>query len=402
MRHLILPRLVLPCLAATALVAGLPAAALAQGMKIPGETTTQTNIVKPAPLEATSERIAALGVPPGSKIEKFADGLKTPRVIVVGADGNLYVSSRDEGTISLLAIRDGKAGPARTVLSKPNVHGMAINQGRLFYVTIREIFWSPINADGSLGPETRIVGDLPDAGQHPNRTLAFGPDGLLYVSVGSTCNDCEENNPENATLLRMKPDGTAREIVASGLRNTIAFAWQPGTGALYGLDNGVDAFGDDEQPEELNRIENGKKYGWPYILGNGMKHPLREPKKGTLDDWDKSSVRPAQTYTAHAASMQMVFADRSSLPAEYRGDAFATMHGSWNRKPPSGYEVVRIHFENGQPKSIQPFVSGFLVQQGDGKWGRFARPFGLAVAADGSLLLGDEQNGILYRISQAK
>jgi glucose/arabinose dehydrogenase len=127
---------------------------------------------------------------------------------------------------------------------------MAIRDERLFYVTIREIFSAPIQMDGSLGAETRIVGDLPDAGQHPNRTMAFGPDGFLYVSVGSTCNDCEENNPENATLLRMKADGTDREIVASGLRNTMGFAWHPVTGALYGLDNGVDAFGDNEQPEE--------------------------------------------------------------------------------------------------------------------------------------------------------
>ena len=99
---------------------------------------------------------------------------------------------------------------------------MAIRDGRLFYVTIRELFSSPINSDGSLGAEARIAGDLPDAGQHPNRTIAFGPDGLLYISVGSTCNDCEENNPENATLIRMKVDGTGREIVASGMRNTIA------------------------------------------------------------------------------------------------------------------------------------------------------------------------------------
>jgi glucose/arabinose dehydrogenase len=395
-------QLILKGVVATALAGCMLTPGLAQGMKIPGESATQSNIVKPAPLEATAERIATLRIPPGLQLEKFAEGLKSPRVIVVGADGNIYVSSRDEGTISLLKVRDGKVAPARTVLTKPNVHGMAISGGRLFYATIREIFSSPINPDGSLGAEARIAGDFPDAGQHPNRTIAFGPDGLLYISVGSTCNDCEENNPENATLIRMKVDGTGREVVASGLRNTIGFAWQPGTGALYGLDNGVDAFGDDEQPEELNRIEPGKKYGWPYILGDGMKHPLREPKSGTLDDWDKSSVRPVLTFTAHAASMQLLFADRTNLPAEYRGDAFATMHGSWNRNPPSGYEVVRIRFENGQPRSIEPFVSGFLVKGSDGNWGRFARPFGLAVAADGSLLLGDEQNGVLYRIHKAE
>ena len=100
--------------------------------------------------------------------------------------------------------------------------------------------------------------------------------------------------------------------------------------------------------------------------------------------------------------MQLVFADRSTLPAQYRSDAFATMHGSWNRRPPSGYEIVRIHFDKGQPKSITPFVSGFLTQQSDGSWGRFARPFGLVVTNDGSLLMGDEQNGIIYRIRPAQ
>jgi glucose/arabinose dehydrogenase len=385
---------------AIGLVFLLPSGGRAQGMKIPGEATTQSNIVKPVPLEATTDRLAALRLPSGFAIEKLAEGLQTPRVIVVAPDGTIYVSSRDAGTISIL--RPGTGSTARIVFTKPNVHGMAIHEGRLFFITIREIFSAPIKADGTLDPEERVAGDLPDAGQHPNRTIGFGPDGMLYVSVGSTCNDCEEHNPENATLLRMLPDGSRREIVATGLRNTIGFAWQPGTGTLYGLDNGVDTFGDDEQPEELNRIEPGKKYGWPYILGDGLKHPLREPKTGTLDDWDKASVRPILSYTAHAASMQLVFADRSNFPQEYRGDAFATMHGSWNRKPPSGYEVVRIRFRDGKPESIEPFVTGFLIEQPDGTWGRFARPFGLAIAKDGSMLMGDEQNGIIYRISSVK
>jgi glucose/arabinose dehydrogenase len=155
----------------------------------------------------------------------------------------------------------------------------APRKGELFCITIREIFAAPISTDGSIGTERRIASDLPDAGQHPNRTIAFGLDGFLYVSVGSTCNDCEENNPENATLLKMRPDGSGREIVAAGLRNTIGFAWEPRSGALYGLDNGVETYGDDEQPEELNRIEPGKTYGWPFILGAGMKHPVAGAQK---------------------------------------------------------------------------------------------------------------------------
>ena len=250
-------------------------------MKTPGQSSSQSNVVKPAPLDFSPELLRSLRLPAGFKIEKFAEGLKTPRVIVVGPNGGLYVSSRDEGTITFLSDRGGAADGGRIVLQKPNVHGIAVREGELFYITIREIFAAPIAADGSIGTERRIASDLPDAGQHPNRTMAFGLDGFLYVSVGSTCNDCEENNPENATLLKMRPDGTGREIVASGLRNTIGFAWEPRSGALYGLDNGVDTYGDDEQPEEFNRIEPGKTYGWPFILGAGMKHPLREPKNGT-------------------------------------------------------------------------------------------------------------------------
>ena len=169
-----------------------------------------------APLDFSPELLQSLRLPAGFKIEKFAEGLKTPRVIVVGPNGGLYVSSRDEGTITFLSDRGGTADGRRIVVQKPNVHGIAVREGELFYITIREIFAAPISTDGSIGTERRIASDLPDAGQHPNRTIAFGLDGFLYVSVGSTCNDCEENNPENATLLKMRPDGSGREIVAIG------------------------------------------------------------------------------------------------------------------------------------------------------------------------------------------
>ncbi|KQT80611.1 PQQ-dependent sugar dehydrogenase [Methylobacterium sp. Leaf466] len=382
-------------LAFTLSVASLPA--LAQALQTPGSTRIEANVVKAAPLEATPERIASLKLPPGFRIAPFATGLGAPRVIVVAPDGALYVSDRDAGTVTRIEAGDG--AKRKVVLTKPDVHGLAIHEGRLFYVTVKEIFSAPLMADGGLGPERRLVADLPDAGQHPNRTIAVGPDGWLYASLGSTCNECEERNPENATMVRMKPDGSGREIVASGLRNTIGFDWEPTTKALYGWDDGVDWHGDDETPEELNRIEPGKKYGWPYIFGNGMKNLYREVPKSSLEQWDKDSERPVLTWTAHASSMQFAFYRGGQFPAEYRGDAFVTMHGSWNRKPPSGYEVLRVRFDKGRPVSIEPFVSGFLTEGGPSGWSRFARPFGLAVAKDGSLYLGDDQHGIVYRIS---
>ncbi|CAA2101960.1 hypothetical protein MBUL_01442 [Methylobacterium bullatum] len=384
-------------LALTLALSTAPLPVLAQALQNPGTATIEAHVVKAAPLEATPERIAALKLPAGFKIEAFARDLGAPRVIVVAPDGALYVSDRDAGTVTRIDAAD--ASKRQVVLKKPDVHGLAIHDDTLFYVTVKEIFSAPMKPDGGLGPETRLVSDLPDAGQHPNRTIGFGPDGWLYASLGSTCNECEERNPENATMVRMKPDGSGREIVASGLRNTIGFAWEPGTKALYGWDDGVDWLGDDETPEELNRIEPGKKYGWPYIFGAGIKNLYREVPKSSLEQWDKDSERPVLTWTAHASSMQFAFYDGAQFPAEYKGDAFVTMHGSWNRKPPSGYEVLRVHFEKGRPTSITPFVSGFLTEGGPSGWSRFARPFGLAVAKDGSLYLGDDQHGIVYRIS---
>ena len=227
--------------------------------------------------------------------------------------------------------------------------------------------------------------------------MAFGPDGMLYISVGSTCNACNESNAENATVLRATPDGKSRTIFASGLRNTIGFDWNRQTGELWGLDHGIDLLGDEIQPEELNKLEQGKQYGWPHVFGKGDIYPQSTPVGGlTKEQWREQSVPMVLGYTAHAAPMQMKFYSGTSFPAEYAGDAFATMRGSWNRNPASGYEIVRIHFENGQPKSIEPFLTGFLT---DGGKTHFARPVGLAVAKDGSLLMADDTNGVIYRVA---
>ncbi len=383
------------------LAAGAALPAAAQALSTPGELNATVNVLKAEPLEATPERIASLRVPDGFKVDVFAKGLKAPRVLLVGDNDTLYVSSRDAGTITLLR-GTARAEDETVVLKKQNVHGLARHGGELYYTTVKEVFAAPILPDGTLGAERTLVSDLPDSGQHPNRTIAFGPDGKLYVSVGSTCNECEESNREHATILRMNPDGSAREVVASGLRNTIGFDWQPGSGALYGWDNGVDWLGDDVTPEEFNRIETGAKYGWPFVFGQGILNSYREPKAGSLQDWDRQSKRPDLTWTAHAASMQFAFYDGVQFPADYRGDGFVAMKGSWNRKRPSGYEVVRVDFENGQPVKAEAFLTGFLVEGGSSGWGRFARPFGVAVMPDGSLLVGEEQNGMIYRVSHAR
>lgn len=357
-------------------------------------------IVKPSKVDATPQRIAALKAPPGFSVAAFATGLKNIRIIAVAPNGTIYVSRRDQGDVLMLkdANRDGIAdGPAVTVATRPGAHGLAIRDRKLYLATVKEVFVADIRDDGTLSPLTLLIGDLPDAGQHPNRTLAFGPDGMLYISAGSTCNTCNESNPENATLLRASPDGKQRSIFATGLRNTIGFDWHPRSGELWGMDHGIDFLGDDEQPEELNKLELGKQYGWPHVYGNGAIYPQSTPPGDiSKQEWKEHSAPMVLGYTAHAAPMQMLFYRANGFPAEYQGDAFVTMRGSWNRSTPSGYEIVRVRFANNQPTSIEPFVTGFLT---DGGKTHIARPVGLAVAADGALLMADDANGVLYRIA---
>ncbi|MFO1399151.1 MAG: YbhB/YbcL family Raf kinase inhibitor-like protein [Burkholderiales bacterium] len=390
-------RAAIALLAIGAIVSTLARAQQGDGTRV----QASTNVWKPAKVEATGERIAALKVPAGFKVSVFASGLKNVRVIAVAPNGDVYASRRDQGDVVLLrdADADGRAdNPPAIVANRPHAHGLAIRDNRLYLVTVKELYFADIKADGTLGPLTLLTKELPDAGQHANRTLAFGPDGMLYASIGSTCNACNEANAENATILRMTPDGKQRTIVASGLRNTIGFAWHPVTGELWGMDNGIDFLGDEVQPEELNRIEAGHQYGWPHVWGDGGLNPQSTPPgEITKEQWRALSTPMVLGYIAHAAPMQMVFYPAGgSFPAEYHDDAFVTMRGSWNRNPASGYEIVRIHFADGQPKSFEPFVTGFLT---DGGAAHFARPMGLAIARDGALLMGDDANGVIYRIA---
>jgi len=360
----------------------------------------ETHVWKPRKVAPDAAHLGQLKLPPGFAISEFARDLKNARVLAAGPKGNVYVSRRDQGDVLLLSDADGDGradGPPRVVLRRAGAHGLAVHAGQLYLITVKEVFAGALNPDGSVGALKLLFGDLPDAGQHANRTIAFGPDGMLYISVGSTCNACNESSPESATILRASPDGKSRTIFASGLRNTIGFDWHPVTGELWGFDNGIDFLGDDLQPEELNHIERGKQYGWPHVFGKDGLNPQSTPPGGiSKEQWRAQSEPMVLGYTAHAAPMQLVFYRGGSFPREFVGDAFVTFRGSWNRKPAAGYEIVRVHFEDGKPRDIQPFVRGFLS---DGGGTHFARPMGLAVAQDGALLMADDANGVIYRIS---
>lgn len=359
------------------------------------------HVVEPVQRAPGAEAIARLRLPRGFRISVFARDLVNPRMMAVTEDGRVYVTRRSVGDVVMLRDTDGDgdADERRVVASRPDMHGIAIRGSTLYLVTVQDLYRAEIRADGTLGPLQHLIDDLPDAGQHPNRTIAVGPDGMLYLSVGSTCNACDESSPESATMLRVAPDGSSRTIFASGLRNTIGFGFAPGSGALFGMDHGIDWLGDNEQHEELNQIVEGAKYGWPYIYADGRYNPQDDPPGGiSMAEWAARSANPLGLYTPHAAPMQMAFYTGTRFPQQYRGDAFVAMRGSWNRREPSGYEVVRIRFQNGRPVGMEPFVTGFLVREG-GRWVSLARLAGLAQTPDGALLLSDDKNGIIYRIA---
>jgi glucose/arabinose dehydrogenase len=321
------------CLACLFALGATVAPALAIEGKVDrySDARVEAHVVEPRKLEATEGRAKdLLTLPKGFTISVFADNLINPRWLAVGEDGAVYASRRNIGDILMLRDDngDGKAEVVKTVASRPDMHGITIYQGKAYMVTTKDVYVADVKSDGTLGDLQRIINDLPEAGQHKNRTLAVGPDGMLYIQVGSTCNACDESNPENATIVQASLDGKSRKIFASGLRNTIGFGWHPATGALYGMDHGIDWLGDQEQVEELNLIQEGKQYGWPYIYGNGEFNPQDEPPEGiSLAQWRDWSEAPVLGYTAHAAPLQMAFYSGQQFPKEYQGDALMPCAG---------------------------------------------------------------------------
>lgn len=353
------------------------------------------------PLKPPADFAGKLTLPRGYRASLWASDLGNTRMIAVAPDGAVYVSRRSEADIIRLvdANGDGRAdGPPTVVVNRPGLHGLAIHKNMLYFMTAREVFRAPLSPAGTIGAVETLITDLPDAGQHLNRTLAIGPDEMLYISAGSTCNACDESSQENATLLRASLDGKSRQIWASGLRNTIGFGWHPVTGELWGWDQGIDWLGNDLQREEVNKLERGKRYGWPYVFEDGKLNPQDEPPGGIPGaQWAAASTNPVPMHVAHSAGMQWAFHPGGGFGPDVAGDAFVALRGSWNRKPASGYELVRIRFDRqGQAQKIEPFVSGFMSRDGTGHYGRLA---GVAVLRDGSILFSDDANGALYRVT---
>lgn len=365
-----------------------------------GPGAVDRDVFRPVERAPTPALVASLRVPDGFRVNTFADDLGHARMLAVRGE-NIYLTRPMQGDVLRLRDLDGNGvtdEQAAVASGLTGVHGITFRGADVYLATPTTVFRATVDGAGAFGTPAPIITDLPDGGQHPNRTLGIGPDDALYISVGSSCDACEETNPEHATLLRASLDGATRTVFARGLRNTIGFGWHPATGVLWGMDHGSDWRGADLPPEELNRIAAGNDYGWPYCFGQRQVDPVIDDPPETTKAAYCMNTTPATLETqAHNAPIGLVYYTGTSFPSAYENDAFVAMRGSWNRYPATGYEIVRISFDDaGEPTGFEDFVTGFLIEDGAAT---FARPAGIAVAPDGSLLFTDDSNGVIYRVS---
>jgi glucose/arabinose dehydrogenase len=335
-----------------------------------------------------------IALPPGFAISIFAQNLDSPRMMALGLDGQLYVAERGAGRIVRLPDRnaDGTADNLEVVargLNSPS--SLAFYRDGSLYVgeTSRILRLSEPDAQGAFQKSQVIIDGLPSGG-HSTRTVLFSPDwSTLFVSIGSSCNVCVEEDSRRAAIMAYNPDGSNGRLYASGLRNAVGITFRPGTGELWASNNGRDMLGDDLPPETINLVHEGDDFGWPRCHSGRIIDP-DFGKSGTCN----GVAEPAVEMQAHSAPLGLTFYSGQQFPEQYRGDLFVAFHGSWNRSVPTGYKVVRIPIDGDTPGPVQDFAVGWLPENG-AQWGR---PVDVLTGSDGSLFVSDDGGGVIYRI----
>jgi len=383
----------------------------------PGATASAANasrvVTKPAGAE--------LQAPPGFKVELFAEGLSGPRIIRVAPNGDIFVAETGAGRIRVLRAREAAGKPVRDEIF---ASGLRAPFGIAFFPNGDKPEWVYVaNTDsvvrfayrsGDLkasGPPETVVAQLAGGSGHSTRDIVFTPDNKrMLVSVGSAGNAGEgmgkvpsglpQQPPgaswgyetDRAAVLAFDPDGKNKKLFATGIRNCVGLAMQP-TGVAWCSTNERDGLGDDLVPDYVTRVQENAFYGWPWFYIGDHQDPRHSGARADLKD--KITV-PDVLLQAHSATLGLTFYDGSSFPVEYRGDAFAAAHGSWNRSKRTGYKVVRIRLKNGVPTGeYEDFVTGFVINDRE-VWGR---PVGVAVARDGALLISEDGNGTIWRVT---
>ncbi len=349
-------------------------------------------------------------VPKGFKVSEFAKGLNNPRKIVAAPNGDLFIAESGPGRIKVVrdADSDGKIDATEVFAS-----GLRQPFGIAFYPvgpnpthiyigntdSIVRFAYASGDLKASSNPET-IVPNIPGGGRlqgggHWTRDVVFSLDGKrMFVSVGSRSNvNDDDGEKRRADVLVFNPDGSDEKVYAWGVRNAVGLAVEPKTGKIWASVNERDALGDHLVPDYVTHLEEGGFYGWPWYYIGQNQDPRHQGKRPELKE---KAIVPDVLLQSHSASLAMTFYTGESFPSEYRLDAFAAEHGSWNRARRTGYKVIRIPMKDGKATGeYEDFLTGFVTEKGD-VWGR---PVGVAVAKDGALIVSDDGSGTLWRVS---
>jgi glucose/arabinose dehydrogenase len=352
-------------------------------------------------------------VPVGFKVEEFASGLENPRLIRAAPNGDLFVAESRAGRVRVLR---AAAGAGKPEASEVFASGLDRPFGIAFYPPGAEPQYVYVANTGSVvrfpyrggdlkarGAAETVVPDIPGGGQlrgggHWTRDVVFSRDGRkMFVSVGSQSNVWEgerANEERRADILEYNPDGTGGRVYAWGIRNAVGIAINPQTGELWASVNERDGLGDDLVPDYVTRVREGGFYGWPWFYLGPNQDPRHAGKRPDLRD---KVIVPDVLLQSHSASLQMEFYTGAQFPQEYRGDAFASEHGSWNRARRTGYKVIRVPVrDDGTPTGeYEDFMTGFVTPEGD-VWGR---PVGVATGRDRALFVTDDGSNTVWRVS---
>ncbi|MFQ5636579.1 MAG: PQQ-dependent sugar dehydrogenase [bacterium] len=346
-----------------------------------------------------NEYLSKIKLPPGFKISMYAENVEGARSLALSPNGTLFVGTfqqRGKAPGKVYAVvdkdRDFKADEVITIAENLNLpNGVALRDGDLYVAEISRILRFDNIEENLVDPtEPVVINDTyPTDKWHGWKFIRFGPDGKLYVPVGAPCNICEPDDIY-ASITRMNPDGSGREIYANGIRNTVGFDWHPETKELWFTDNGRDEMGDDIPPEELNHApQPGLHFGFPYRYGKKLVDPTFK-----TDRKDEYFQPAALEMPAHTAALGMRFYTGQSFPTEYQHRIFIAHHGSWNRTQPDGYRVSVVTLRGNQAVRYENFATGWLID--DHYWGR---PVDIEMMPDGSLLVSDDFANCIYRIS---
>ncbi len=361
------------------------------------DQTTETSIPVDSSIVYYDDlRLDSLTLPEGFRIDVFAR-VEDARSLALAPDGTVFVGSRGGGHVHAFRDENGdyKADKKYVIATgKNNPNGIAFKDGDLYVSEVSKLWKYPNILDFDTTKKELIVDDYPTEVHHGKRYLGFGPDGKLYMPVGAPCNICKKEDEIYASITRMNPDGSEREIVAHGVRNTVGFDWHPQTGEFYFTDNGRDMMGDTTPECELNKLtEAGQHFGYPYCHQGDVSDPEFGSEFPCSD-----FVPPVELLGPHVAPLGMRFYTGTQFPETYRGEIFVALHGSWNRSPEAGHtgaKVILVREEGGQSEGVDVFIDGFLMKSNNQYWGR---PVDMIFLEDGSMLVSDDMSGTIYRV----